>query len=466
MKTLYLDLGMGASGDMLMGSLYELIEDKAGFLEKINNLADLGVVVEATDSVKAGIAGTKINVKIHGQEEESIDVDLGFVSKDHGHCHNHDHDHEHCHDHDHDHHHCHNHDHNHDHDHHHDHGHCHKHHDHNHGHDHDHHDHKHNHEHHDHHHSSLGSVSQIIRSFDLADPIKEAAIGVYEILAQAEAKAHNMAVDQVHFHEVGSLDAIYDITGVAILMDMIQPDQVLASPIHLGSGHVKCAHGLMPVPAPATANILKGLPVYQGTIKGELCTPTGAGLIKYYVDDFGPMPTMTIENIGYGMGTKDFEAANTVRSLLGQGLDQGQGQDLVELQCSLDDITGEEVGFLYEVLLDQGALEVYSSPITMKKSRPGILLTVLTRPENKDQVLRLIFKHSPTLGVKEFALKRHSLDRREVLVQTDLGPVRKKVSQGFGVEKFKYEYEDLKDLAKKHQTSLKEIREKVRQEDK
>lgn len=430
MKTLYLDLNMGASGDMLMGALYELIEDQEAFLKKINSLKDLGVVVQAKDDVKAGIAGTKMDVLIHGQEEESIDVDIRTY-------YNHDHDHDHNHSHNH-------HDHDHDHDHHHDHGH-----DHSHGH---------------HHHSTLGSVSEIIRSMDLDEKVQADAIGVYEILAQAEAQAHNMPVDQVHFHEVGSLDAIYDIVGVALLINSLGAEKILASPVHLGSGFVKCAHGLMPVPAPATANILAGIPVYQGSIQGELCTPTGAALLKYFVDDFGPMPLMQIEKIGYGMGSKDFEAANAIRALLGTSEDENDGEKLVQLETSLDDITGEEVGFLYEVLFAKGALEVYTTNILMKKSRPGILLTVLVEEEKKDQILREIFKHSPTIGIKEFSLKRSKLDREEVLVETSLGSVRKKVSKGFGVEKAKYEYEDLRDLSLENDLSLKDLREKILRE--
>lgn len=414
MKTLYLDLNMGASGDMLMGALYELIEDQTGFLEKINSLKDLGVVVKARPDIKAGLAGTKMDVIINGQEEESIDVDIKTY-------YNHDHDH--------------NHDHNHDH---------------SHGH---------------HHHSTLGSVSQIIRSMDLDEKVKADAIGVYEILAQAEAKAHNMPVDQVHFHEVGSLDAIYDIVGVSLLINSLEVEKILASPIHLGSGFVKCAHGLMPVPAPATANILAGVPVYQGSIQGELCTPTGAAILKYFVDDFGPMPMMEIEKIGYGMGTKNFEAANAIRALLGTSEEENDGEKLVQLETSLDDITGEEVGFLYEILFSKGALEVYTTNIVMKKSRPGILLTVLVEEDKKDQVLREIFKHSPTIGVKEFSLKRSKLAREEVIVDTSLGRVRKKVSKGFGTEKFKYEYEDLRDLSLENDLSLKDLREKILIED-
>lgn len=424
MKTLYLDLNMGASGDMLMGALYELIEDQAGFLEKINSLKDLGVVVKARPDIKAGIAGTKMDVIIHGQEEESIDVDIRtHHDHDHHHDHNHNHDHDHHHDHDHDHHQGH------------------------------------------HHHSTLGSVSEIIRSMDLDEKVQADAIGVYEILAQAEAQAHNMPVDQVHFHEVGSLDAIYDIVGVCLLINSLGLDKILASPVHLGSGFVKCAHGLMPVPAPATANILAGVPVYQGSIQGELCTPTGAAIVKYFVDDFGPMPMMEIEKIGYGMGTKNFEAANAIRALLGTSEAESNGEKLVQLETSLDDMTGEEVGFLYEVLFSKGALEVYSTNIIMKKSRPGILLTVLVEEDKKDLILREIFKHSPTIGVKEFSLKRSKLDRQEVLVETSLGRVRKKVSKGFGTEKFKYEYEDLRDLSLENDLSLKDLREKILRED-
>ncbi len=308
MKTLYIECNMGAAGDMVMASLSELLPNPQEFVDVMNSLGLPGVEVSREKSVKCGIAGSHIAVKIHGEEEESHDH-----PHDHPHDHEHDHDHEHHHDHEHDHDHEHHHDHEHDHDHEH-------HHDHEHEHDHDHeHHHEHGHEH-DHHHAGLGDIEAIIGALPVSDRVKHDAMHVYGLIAEAEAHAHDRPVTEVHFHEVGAMDAIADVVGVCLLMEHLNPDCVIVSPVHVGSGHVHCAHGILPVPAPATAHILKGVPIYGGSIKGELCTPTGAALVKYFADGFGSMPVMAVEAIGYGMGKKDFEAANCVRTYLGESM--------------------------------------------------------------------------------------------------------------------------------------------------
>lgn len=458
---------MGASGDMIMGSLFELLEDKELFLEKINSLGLKNVKVLANESIKSGISGTNMSVIIDGEQELSEDVDLG-----HHHHHDHSHEDHHHHDHEesccgHEHHHhehgqgecCGNHGKDHE---------CHEHshdnkhsHDHEHTHDHEHsHGHSHSHEDGGHHHNTFIDVSSIIKSLDIDEKVKKDAIGVYEILAEAESKAHNKPMTDVHFHEVGSLDAIYDIVGACMLMNMLNADRVIASSINVGSGHIKCAHGLMPVPAPATANILKNVPFYTSSIKAELCTPTGAAILKYFVESFENMPVMNVEKIGYGMGKKDFEAANAVRTFIGSS--QTQGERVFQLEASMDDITGEEIGFLYEILLENKALEVFTSSIMMKKNRPGVLLTVLVREADKEEIINLIFKHTSTIGIKEFELKRHKLERTEEVVSSELGDVRKKVSSGFGVRREKLEFEDLKKLAKENNLSLREVKNRVK----
>lgn len=311
--------------------------------------------------------------------------------------------------------------------------------------------------HHHHHHSGMADIAHIVEHLKVSQKVKQQVLDVYEMIAQAESKVHGVPVEQIHFHEVGAMDAVADITAVCYLMDKLGAEKVFASPVHVGSGQVTCAHGVLPVPAPATAIILQGVPIYGGKIKGELCTPTGGALLKYYVNHFGDMPTMTVNAIGYGMGKKDFDAPNCVRAMLGES--EGQTDDVLELSCNLDDMTGEAIGFAAEQLLDGGALDVFTTPIGMKKGRPGVLLTVLCKPEDKERLLPLIFRHTTTLGVRENRLHRYILQRRTETVQTPYGPVRQKVATGYGVEKRKYEYEDLARIARENGVSLKDITE-------
>ena len=284
MKTLYLECTMGAAGDMLTAALLELHEDPEGFVKRFNALGIPGVVMKAEPAEKCGIVGTHVSIQVQGQEEDE---------HMHDHVHQHEHDHEHSHDHEHEH--------DHDHDHH----------------DHDHHDHDHHHHAH-HHHAGMHEIEHVVEGLDLPQDVKEDVLAVYHLIAEAESQSHGRPVDEIHFHEVGTMDAIADVTAVCMLMHELGAEQVLASPVHVGSGQVRCAHGILPVPAPATAYILRGVPIYGGRIRGELCTPTGAALLKHFVTHFGESPVITVEKIGYGMGKKDFEAANCVRAMLGE----------------------------------------------------------------------------------------------------------------------------------------------------
>ena len=238
-------------------------------------------------------------------------------------------------------------------------------------------------------------------------------------------------------------------------MEKLSPEQVIVSPVHVGSGHVRCAHGILPVPAPATAYILKDIPIYGGGVKGELCTPTGAALLKHFAARFGDMPVMEVKSIGYGMGKNDFEAANCVRAMLGET--KTSHNDVVELCCNLDDMTPEAVGFAMEILFEAGDLDVYTVPIGMKKSRPGILLCVMCKDSDKDNVLRLMFEHTSTLGIRENRSKRYTLTRTISTIDTPVGAVRKKHSEGYGVIRNKYEYEDIARIAKERGINLKEV---------
>lgn len=402
MKTLYLDCSMGAAGDMLTAALLELLPDPDAFVQELNGLGLPGVAVKRETSVKCGITGTHVSVTIHGEEEESRD-------HHHGHEHEHEHEHEHT---------------------------------------------------HEHHHSGMHDIEHIVRDhLPVPEKVREDILAVYGLIAQAESHVHGVPVTEIHFHEVGTLDAVADVAAVCLLMHRLAPDEVVVSPVHVGSGQVRCAHGVLPVPAPATAYILKDVPIYGGGIRGELCTPTGAALLKHFADRFGDMPVMTTRAIGYGMGKKDFEAANCVRALLGEREDRS---DIVwELSCNVDDMTAEQIGFAMERLFDAGALEVYTVPIGMKKSRPGTLIRVMSREGEKEELVRQMFLHTTTIGVRETQTRRYVLDRTIESVDTPCGPIRRKISRGYGVERAKWEYEDLARAAREQGDGLRGILEKI-----
>lgn len=448
MKTLYLECGMGAAGDMLTAALLELMPDPDAAVAELNGLGIPGVQFSKEAVSKCGIGGTHMTVRVHG-EEESEEM-FHHHHEHHDHPHEHEHSHESaCHEH---------HDHLHEHE---DHEHTHEHH-HEHAHE---HTHEHTHEHGDaghthHHHSSLHDIEHIVCGhLNIPEQVKQDVMAVYGLIAEAESHAHGVPVTEIHFHEVGTMDAIADITAVCLLMNKIAPDQVIVSPVHVGSGHVHCAHGILPVPAPATAYILNGVPMYGGAVKGELCTPTGAALLKHFATRFGDMPVMRTEAIGYGMGKKDFEQANCIRAMLGETEDAGDS--VLQLECNVDDMTAEELGFAMETILEAGALEVYTVAAGMKKSRPGTLLSVLCHEAEKEKLVRVIFQNTTTIGVREHACSRYTLKRSFETVQTPYGEVQKKISSGYGVTREKYEYEDLARIAREQGLSLAEVRKSI-----
>ncbi len=406
MKTLYLECNMGASGDMLMGALYELLSDSAKdtFIKNMNSLFPNQLMLSASPSEKCGIWGTKMNVVILGQEETSEHV-------------------------------------------------------------------------HDHLHTGYQEMLEQIGNLPISASVKEHAKAVYTLIGNAESAAHHTDISQIHFHEVGTLDAIMDVVGCCLLMELLNPEQIIASPIHVGSGSVRCAHGILPVPAPATAEILKDIPIYGGSIDGELCTPTGAALLKHFASQFTPMPPMTVEQTGYGMGAKDFATANCLRAFWGSlsilpvpsprqlpgypsaaavrsdgdkdthpdyyteqfhSLDQ-----ILELSCNLDDMTPETISYATKLLLDAGALDVYTTPIHMKKDRPGILLTVLCNVTEESRFSRLILTHTATRGIRIQPCYRRTLDAQFRKISTVYGEITIKISTGYGITKCKPEYEDV-----------------------
>lgn len=393
MKTLYLDCGMGAAGDMLTAALLELFPQREKMAEELNELGIPGVRYEAEPCSKCGIQGTHVHVYVGNTEEGE----------------NHPHDHSHS-----------------------------------------------------HHHSGMEEINHWISHIQASQTVKERIRSVYETIARAESLVHGVEVQDIHFHEVGTLDALADVTAVCYLMEKLGNPVVYASPVHVGSGHVYCAHGILPVPAPATAEILKGVPIYGGQIQGELCTPTGAALLKQFVREFGNMPVMTPQAVGYGMGKKDFAMANCLRAVLGES---GEAEDsILELSCNLDDMTGEDIGFAMERLLEAGAPEVFTTPIFMKKNRPAVMLTVLCRQEQREEMVRLIFRHTTTLGIRQTPHRRYTLTRREEQVMTPYGPVSCKISQGWGVSRRKPEYEDLARLAREKDIPIHQLRETLKLE--
>lgn len=258
MKTLYIDCQMGAAGDMLMGALLELVPDRKNFLEKLNQAGIPGVRIEAQKSVKCGITGTHMEVLVNGEEEESLDLPSEENNGHSGHSHGH------------------------------------------------------------HSHFSMEDITGIIDGLHVDNKVKEDVKNIYQIIAKAESQVHGRPVSEVHFHEVGAMDAVADITGCAMLFHELGAVKIIVSPVTTGYGQVRCAHGILPVPAPATALILRGIPCQGGRIEGELCTPTGGALLKYFATEYGRMPQMIMEKIGYGMGKKEFEAANCIRAILGE----------------------------------------------------------------------------------------------------------------------------------------------------
>lgn len=302
--------------------------------------------------------------------------------------------------------------------------------------------------HHDghHHHTSVSEILAFLDNVEADSAAAEDAKAVYMLLADAESRVHSQPIENIHFHEIGTLDALADILGVCMLINELAPDKIVCSPINVGSGTVKCAHGILPVPAPATELILRGMPIYGDSVTGELCTPTGAALLKHFCSDAGEMPRMSVSAAGYGTGTKDFAAANIVRAMIGESRDAAE--EVIELKCNIDDMTAEALGYAQEALLSAGALDVYTTPIGMKKNRPAILLTCMCRKEQRDDMLRCIFANTTTIGVREYVSARYTLARREESVGTEYGRVRIKRASGWGVERSKPEYEDVARIAR------------------
>ena len=322
----------------------------------------------------------------------------------------------------------------------------------------------HHHEHHHHEHRSLADVLHVIGRLNLEPAVREDVKGIYGSLAAAESRAHGKPVGEIHFHEVGALDAIADIAAFCHLLRRIAPDRVVVSPVHVGSGTVSCAHGVLPVPAPATAFLLEGVPTYSdGVVIGELCTPTGAALVKNFAAAFGPQPLMAVGAVGYGAGRKDFPRANVVRAMLGESAaDESGDGEIFELDFNVDDMTGEELAFASERIFAAGARDVSFAPVVMKKGRPGQRVSVMCPAETRGEVVKAIFAHTSTLGVRETRCRRYTLDRKiETVALPEGSTIRCKVASGYGVCRAKWEADDLAAFARTNGISLAEAKDRL-----
>lgn len=311
--------------------------------------------------------------------------------------------------------------------------------------------HDHHHGGHHHPHRGLGEIVRLISASGLPERVQANAIAIFTRLGEAEAAVHGTTPDQVHFHEVGAVDAIVDIVGTAIGLDALGIDRVVASPLPLGRGWVTCAHGTFPIPAPATAMLVQGVPIAETDIEAELVTPTGAAIITTLAERFGPLPAMTVRAVGYGAGSADLPRPNVLRLFLGDAAADGTPAEIVGLETNLDDVPGEVLGYLMERLLAAGALDVFYTPIQMKKNRPGVLVRILCTPQDEAVCTGILFSETTTLGVRRLPFTRTVLPRETRTVETMYGPVRVKVSRWEQQERVEPEYEDCRQLALAHQ---------------
>lgn len=414
MKVLYFDCFSGISGDMVLGALMDLGIDEQNFKRELAKLNLSGYDLVIQKKVKNSITVTDVEVILkqyedhqheHCQYEEHLES--------HGHNHNHDHDHSHENDHSHD------------------------------------HSHEHNHSH-DHNERNLKDIEMLIDASDLKSNVKKFSKKVFREIAKAEAKVHNKNIDEVHFHEVGAVDSIVDIVGAAICLDMLEIDKVYSSPLHDGTGFIECKHGKLPVPVPAVLEMLVGgnIPYITEDINTELITPTGIGIIKCLADGFGNMPAIMVNKVGYGSGKRDTGRLNALRCIMGTMDETNNTKDeILVLETNVDDMSAEMLGFVMDKLFELGALDVFYTPVYMKKSRPAVLLTVLCEKDCEQIIVDAILKETSTLGIRKTVSRRYKMEREIVKINTEFGEIRAKVSSIGDFKKFAPEYEDCRKIA-------------------
>ncbi len=317
-----------------------------------------------------------------------------------------------------------------------------------------------------HHHRTWRTIRELIHQSELSEAVREGAEKIFERLAEAEGTVHGIAPDEVHFHEVGAMDSVLDIVGVSVAVDALGIERIVASPLNVGGGRVETAHGVLPVPAPATAALLKGVPVYSSGLEAELVTPTGAAVVSTLASSYGSFPPMTVSAIGYGAGARDLsEQPNVLRVFLGQSAEVAPGAEepsITILEANLDDMNPLLGGYFMEQALATGALDVFYTPVQMKKNRPGLMLTVLCPPDRVDALTTLIFEQTTTIGLRFYQARRRVLERSFITVQTSLGPVQMKLATLNGrVLNAAPEYDDCQRLAREKGVPLKQVMEEA-----
>jgi uncharacterized protein (TIGR00299 family) protein len=380
MATYHLDCSSGIAGDMFLGACLDLGMPAEVLTDTVARLGLPGIGIEARKASRGGFVGTRFRVLEHGRPIEGPDPEEQPPGHEHPHHHGHGHDH---------------------------------HHHHHHGHDHG-------------HPRGLAEIRELIQRSALSDPVKERALRLFQRLGEAEAKAHGVPVERVHFHEVGAVDSIVDLVGAAAAVEILAPQRLTCGPVNLGSGRVRMAHGEVPVPAPATAELLRGVPVFGGS-GGELTTPTGAVILAELVDEYAELPAMVLEGVGYGLGRKDLPThPNALRLLRGRsaGAHPETRAEVTVVEAEIDDLPGEGFGFLMERLLEAGALDVYFTPVQMKKSRPGTLVTFLCRRPQLEELAGILLTESGSLGCRYHAASRFEAEREILEVPTAFGAVR------------------------------------------
>ena len=441
MRIAYLECFSGISGDMFLGALID-----AGVSPKLleDTVAGLGVnaKLEISRVVRSGISATKVDVWVDGEKDMPREE---FWAKQNaaraksaadGHSHPHEHSHPHAADHEHKH----------------EHGASHR------------HDPDHPQEHrHSHAHRGLKEIREMISAANVSARAKGTAISIFEALGAAEAKIHDVPVEKIHFHEVGAVDAIVDIVCAAVGSEALGVDSIVCSPLNVGGGTVKCAHGTFPVPAPATLELLKGAPVYSSGVQAELVTPTGAAIVKTLTKRYSAFPEMKVEKAAYGAGSRDFSGhANVVRLVIGEATERSSSKTIADtvtvLESNLDDLTPQVFGYVMDRLFEEGALDVFAAPVQMKKNRPATLLTVLCKPEDATQLAQVVFAETTTLGVRQREEGRQTLARRWENVRTPWGDVRIKIASMNGtVTNYAPEYEDCRRIAAEQHVPLKTV---------
>ncbi|MBW7454636.1 nickel pincer cofactor biosynthesis protein LarC [Paenibacillus sepulcri] len=468
MKVLYLDCISGIAGDMALAALIDVGADLSYIESHLKALPIDPFSIAVDPVIKKGISAKKLRLHIGGYNHDEGHSHIHRHDDGHSHSHAHSHDdghthsHAHIHDDNHSHSHAHTHDDGHTHSHAHTHddsySHAHTHDDgHSHAHTHDDgHSHTHSHEHthggdHEHHHRKASDILRMIAESGLPGRVKQRSTAIFQTIAKAEGKIHGMSPEEVHFHEVGAMDSIIDTIGVCLAMENLGIEEIYASPVPTGHGKLKMAHGLYPIPAPATAEILIGIPIAKLDAAGELTTPTGAGILKALAKGFGDIPALTIERIGYGAGTKEFAHPNVIRALLMEQAGTDEEDSVMVMEAQLDDMTGEALGYTMERLFEAGAVDVFFTPVYMKKNRPATLVTVLAPDAAVPRCEDVLLLETTTLGVRRTKWTRRILKREMALVATAYGPVRIKLAiRESRVFRFSPEYEDVAKAAREH----------------